>query len=34
MLLGCFMVFVGTIYTQAGDAIAKALDAKGEAVMA
>ena len=33
-LLGCFMVFVGTVYSQAGDAIGKALDAKGESVMA
>jgi len=33
-LLGCFMVFVGSVYSQAGDAIGKALDEKGEAVMA
>jgi len=33
-LLGCFMVFVGSVYSQAGDAIGAALDAKGEAVMA
>jgi hypothetical protein len=33
-LLGCFMVFVATVYTQAGDAIAKALDARGEAIIA
>lgn len=33
-LLGCFMVFVGTLYSQAGDAIGKALDVKGEAVIA
>jgi len=33
-LLGCFMVFVGTMYTQAGDLIGKALDAKGQAVIA
>jgi hypothetical protein len=32
-LLGCFMVFVGTLYSQAGDSIGKALDAKGEAVI-
>mmetsp|Transcript_41317 Transcript_41317/g.83397 ORF Transcript_41317/g.83397 Transcript_41317/m.83397 type:complete len:298 (-) Transcript_41317:21-914(-) len=32
-LLGCFMVFVGTMYSQAGDTIGKALDAKGEAVI-
>merc|ERR550537_820888 len=28
------MVFVGSVYSQAGDAIGAALDAKGEAVMA
>jgi hypothetical protein len=33
-LLGCFMVFVGTMYTQAGDMIGKALDAKSKAVIA
>ena len=33
-LLGCFMVFVGTMYSQAGDAIGKMLDMKGEAVIA
>jgi len=33
-LLGCFMVFVGTMYSQAGDAIGKALDAKSNAVIA
>ena len=33
-LLGCFMVFVGTMYSQAGDAIGKALDAKSESVIA
>ena len=33
-LLGCFMVFVGTMYSQAGDAIGKALDAKSDAVIA
>jgi len=33
-LLGCFMVFVGTVYSQAGDAIGKMLDAKGEAIIA
>jgi hypothetical protein len=33
-LLGCFMVFVGTMYSQAGDAIGKMLDVKGQAVMA
>lgn len=33
-LLGCFMVFVGTIYSQAGDAIGKALDAKGLSIIA
>jgi hypothetical protein len=33
-LLGCFMVFVATMYTQAGDLIGKALDAKGESVIA
>lgn len=33
-LLGCFMVFVGSVYSQAGEAIGKALDEKGEAVMA
>jgi hypothetical protein len=32
-LLGCFMVFVGTVYSQAGDAIGSALDAKGESVI-
>jgi len=33
-LLGCFMVFVGSVYSQAGSAIADALDEKGKAVMA
>mmetsp|Transcript_73520 Transcript_73520/g.209237 ORF Transcript_73520/g.209237 Transcript_73520/m.209237 type:complete len:316 (+) Transcript_73520:230-1177(+) len=33
-LLGCFMVFVGSVYSQAGEAIGKALDEKGESVMA
>lgn len=33
-LLGCFMVFVGSVYSQAGDAIGKMLDEKGETVMA
>lgn len=33
-LLGCFMVFAGTVYTQFGDLIGKALDAKQEAVIA
>ena len=33
-LLGCFMVFVGTMYSQAGDAIGTALDAKGASVIA
>jgi len=33
-LLGCFMVFVGTVYSQAGDAIGKMLDAKGETIIA
>jgi len=33
-LLGCFMVFVSTVYSQAGDAIGKALDAKGESIIA
>jgi len=33
-LLGCFMVFAGTVYTQFGDVIGKALDAKQEAVIA
>ena len=32
-LLGCFMVFVGTVYSQAGDAIGAALDAKGKSVI-
>lgn len=33
-LLGCFMVFTASVYSQAGEAIGKALDAKGEDVMA
>jgi hypothetical protein len=33
-LLGCFMVFAATVYSQAGDAIGKALDAKGESIIA
>ena len=33
-LLGCFMVFVGTMYSQAGDAIGTALDAKGASAIA
>lgn len=32
-LLGCFALFVATVYTQAGDAITKMLTAKGEAML-
>lgn len=33
-LLGCFMIFVATIYTQAGDAIGKFFDNKALTIMA
>lgn len=32
-LAGCFMVFVSTVYTQFGDMIGEALDAKGKSII-
>ncbi|KAG5182095.1 hypothetical protein JKP88DRAFT_199568 [Tribonema minus] len=32
-LLGCFMLFVGTIYTKFGDSIGAALDAQADAIL-